>query len=89
MFETENCACAQGFSCVNSKCLQARYIGDPCGDDQSICVFGLCKNGQCVRRQRVGETCTADTDCATGTCGCANSPCVEHQCVDTSVCPNP
>ena len=74
--------CATGLVCSSTKCLTARYPGDPCDDTTSTCVLSACKAGTCVNYANVGAPCAVNADCATNAC-------IGGTCADTSVCSNP
>jgi hypothetical protein len=67
----EECAvylCADGLVCEGQVCVYARYPGDPCGDQDSVCVQSFCVDGTCRARAALGESCVDDNDCASRSC---------------------
>ncbi len=71
--------CADGFLCDGSVCVHARYPGDTCDDDMSLCANSLCRSGTCVPRGALGAACASDDECASRTCE-------DAVCADRVVC---
>jgi hypothetical protein len=72
--------CAPGISCESGNtCLLARYPGDTCTEENSVCMESLCRGTSCQTRARLGEACAEDNDCASGTCGAGG-------CIDPNDC---
>ncbi len=81
-------ACGQSSDCqpalacdpADFTCRQPRYPGDACGEPDTFCQEGVCRDGHCADFPGIGEPCIYGVDCQLGL-GCSRGVCR-----DSSIC---